>query len=182
MSMYRGNENKETDSSDPKLDLDPLLSSSHTRRNYSTISGKRSGSTSTNISGSGSDIKQHRITSCPIKHRTREPHGNSSRSAKFVGRVLQYIQPYMGFVTKMYYALLFNVVFISILFVASSIKQSNNGLFGYNIVTSNSPPLLVAANIIMMISYSVQSYVILRVCLSCGKFISLIFFSFCSRL
>ena len=177
MSINALKGDKKADFSDAKVDLDPLLDGSDTHRNYSTISRSNtnnyqrninkqstSGSTSVSVVASPPNVTSH------VHDYHEESDDISNRIIKCFGRLLQYIQPYMGFVSKLYYALLFNVVFVSILFVIASIDKSNNnnGLLGYNIFKSNSPPLLVGANIIMMISYSIESYVILRVCLSCG--------------
>ena len=89
-----------------------------------------------------------------------------SRIILFFGRILQKLRPYMNYVTKLYTVILANTLLISLLLIISRFTQSE--LFGITLLQSSSPPLLIAANVTMMISYSVQSYFWFRICLSCG--------------
>ena len=100
---------------------------------------------------------------------------NPGTMTKCVGRLLQKLRPYMSYVQKFYTVLLFNSVIITILLIIS--RSMKHGLFGISLLKSDSPPLLIAANVTMMISYSIQSYFILRICLSCGMLSFFIIFA-----
>ena len=117
------------------------------------------------------DVRSYHSTNLIIPHSRREA-ANAGFVFKWAGRLLNKLKPHMGFVTKCYNVLLFNAVIISLILIISRFA-TKNGLFGLSLFNSDSPPLLIAANITMMTSFSIQSYLTLRICLSCGMFTSL---------
>ena len=132
-------------------------------RNGNRMRLNSAGSTKSHANGNKKDAS-HRIIA---KHKSGSEL-NPGAITKCVGRLLQKLRPYMTYVQKLYTVLLFNSIIITILLIIS--RSTENGLFGIKLLQSDSPPLLIAANVTMMISYSIQSYFILRICLSCGMF------------
>ena len=67
------------------------------------------------------------------------------------------------------------ILYAAVLLIAGAVaiclvlsRIFNNKIFNSNIFKSNSAPLLLAANIVMMISYGIEDFLALRICLSCG--------------
>ena len=85
-----------------------------------------------------------------------------------VGRLLVKLEQYniSSKLKKLYNVLLCNAAIICFLLILS--RALNNEVFGSSFFRSDSPPLLLAANVIMMCSYSIENFLMLRVCLSIG--------------
>eukprot|EP01084_Bolivina_argentea_P279061 477026_1 len=109
----------------------------------------------------------------PYQRRNSSQRHKQHNSCKIcVGRLLKQCEPGMKWLLRTYYVLLCNSVIICTLLIVSRIfsdgTTASNNLFHSNIFTSDSPPLLLIANIVMMISYSLESFLALRICLAIG--------------
>jgi len=85
-----------------------------------------------------------------------------------IGRILVKLEHYKisSKLKKLYNVLLCNAAIVCFLLILS--RALNNEVFDSNFFRSDSPPLLLAANVIMMCSYSIENFLMLRICLSIG--------------
>merc|ERR1719474_918288 len=128
-------------------------------------------------SGTPAGVSSDRKVRIQTKRRRRKqpapapppkPASIDTTCAVCIGRLLVKLEQYQisSKLKKLYTVLLINAVIVCFLLILS--RALDNEVFGSSFFRSDSPPLLLAANVIMMCSYSIENFLMLRVCLSIG--------------
>ena len=97
----------------------------------------------------------------------------SKTCGQYIGLCLFECRGLIEWIKIGYYVILCPAITICALLILSRLLQitdTNPNLFKSQIFASDSVPLLLTANIIMMISYSLENFLTLRICLAIGCF------------
>eukprot|EP01084_Bolivina_argentea_P279060 477025_1 len=145
-----------------------LNDTNYTSNNYQTYSDDRE------TSPMNINILQQTPAKDDYKQSPQYPVQRPKRNSCKVctGRILTRCEPNLKWLKRTYYVILCNAVIACVLLIVSRVfsyaSTAQTNLFHSNIFMSDSPPLLLTANIVMMISYSLENFLALRVCLAIG--------------